>query len=271
MSDWQRRLLIGVLVVATLSAGCLGAPGGDRAAGEEGATLTGDFTEAEFDAFLDEVAAANDETETFAFEMTMEMDGDAQTVDMRAAGNASVVAEEMKLQFEMDGDGVPAGQATSFVMYIDGSEAFVEAEGEWVRMPVAQAQGDVWNVEDELAVQEAQYEHGDVHVEERADTVVVTTELDAEAMDAVINATESPDPSFDAAGSAEWRDVEIVERFDAETNRLRSTEMTAQIEQYGQTLDYAFEMEIEDVNEELETTVPPDVREAATEPDETTA
>lgn len=69
MRDWRRRLLIGVLVVGTPSAGCLGAPGGDRAASEEGATLTGDFTEAEFEAFLDEVAAANDETETFAFEM----------------------------------------------------------------------------------------------------------------------------------------------------------------------------------------------------------
>ncbi|ELZ12609.1 hypothetical protein C479_04412 [Halovivax asiaticus JCM 14624] len=260
MGGIRVRTVVGVLALCLLTAGCLG-PLSDTSPEETESELTGDYSTEEFDALLSAATTANEELDSFSFDIAMEMSGAGEQVTMDASGATDLAAEEMRMDFDTSGMGMVG--PSEFVMYIDGQDAFVDADGEWMQMPADQANQNVWDVEGQLAIAEAQYEHGDVHVDEGPDIIEVTTTLDSDEMAAFIDEAESADPSVANAGSVEWRDVEIVERFDAESNRLRSTEMTAELIQGEQTLKYAFEMQIDDTNEELDTAVPDEGREEA--------
>lgn len=260
MEGIRVRTVVGVLVLCLLTAGCLG-PLSDTSPEETESELTGDYSADEFDTLLSGATAANEELDSFSFDMAMEMSGAGEHITMDASGATDLAAEEMKMDFDMSGMGMAS--PSEFVMYIDGQDAFVDADGEWMQMPADQANQNVWDVEGQLAIADAQYEHGDVHVEEGSDVVEVTTTLDGDGMAAFIDEAESADPAVADAGSVEWRDVEIVERFDAESNHVRSTEMTAEMIQGDQTVEYTFEMQIDDIDEELDTTVPDEGREEA--------
>ncbi len=233
--------------------------------GSSGGELTGDYSEDEFDEFVESAVAAESDLESFSFEMDMQMAGDQQSVGMTATGNADLANEQMKMDFSMSGAAVVPGAPSSFVMYIDGDDAFFDLDDEWLRMPAEQDGTAFWDVDDELAVVEAQYEYGDVHVEERDDVVVVTTELDGDAMDDYLDAVEEHDPSMADAQSADWSDVEILEIFDADTYQMTESRMTAEMTERGETFDYEYELSIDDVNEDLETAVPDEAREEAEE------
>ncbi|AGB15472.1 hypothetical protein Halru_0848 [Halovivax ruber XH-70] len=260
MGGVRVRAVVGVLALCLLTAGCLG-PLSDTNPEEAESELTGDYSADEFDTLLSGATTANEELDSFSFDMSMEMSGAGEQITMDASGVTDLAAEEMKMDFDMSGMGMVG--PSDFVMYIDGQDAFMNVDGEWVQMPADQANQNVWDVEGQLAIADAQYEHGDVHVDAGSDIIEVTTTLDSDEMAAFIDEAESADPTVADAGSVEWRDVEIVERFDAESNHLRSTEMTAEMVQGDQAVEYTFEMQIDDIDEEFDTTVPDEGREEA--------
>ena len=251
---------ITVALLLVLTAGCMGL------SGDDGGELTGDFDEDELDEFIENAIEAEDELESFSFEMDMEMSGDPGSVGMSANGNADHVAQEMKASFSMSGDALMPGEPSSFDMYIDGNDAYFEIDGEWMTMPAADAEADFWDIDHEFSVDETQYSYGDVHVEEDGDLVHVTTELDSDEMDDYIEATEEFDPAAaEDAAQVDWDDVVIVDTFDAETYHLVSTEMVAEIEQMGETFEYEFDMSIDDIDEDVDTAVPEEAIEEAEE------
>lgn len=260
MFQLSRRVAIGVLVCCLLTAGCMGAPtGGDSA--EPETELTGEYSDSAFDDLLESATATQENRESFSFDMAMSMDMDGQSVEMESTGKADVTAQEMTMALEMDGPGI-AG-LSELEMYVDGEEAYVNAGDGWVTVPADQMDQNTWDVEGQAAVTEAQYEYGDVHVEEGDDVVTVTTTLDSTGMANFIEAAESAEMPAADASDLEWNDVEVVDRFDADTHTLRSTEMSADVTMNGETAAYHFEMSIDDVDEELDTAVPDEVVEEA--------
>ena len=258
MSD--NRLYVAATLVALLivTAGCLG-----TFIGSSEGELTGDYSEDEFDEFIDDAMAASESVDSYSVEMTMDMSGDAGSVSMDASGNADLAAEEMKMELSMSGSQLMPGAPSDFTMYVDGELAYVEMDGEWETMPAEQGGDEIWNTEDDVLVQDAQYTYGDVHVDDQGDVIEVTTELDGSAMDDFLDETGEYDPGMSDAQAVDWSDVEIVERFDAETTQLTESVMTAEIEEQGERFDYEYEIQFDDFDDDLDTTVPEEVRQDA--------
>lgn len=237
-----------------VTAGCLGPSEG---------SLDGDYNEDEFDSLLDEQTAAYEELDTYTAEMEMQMDAEeGQSVTMSMDGDIDLVNEQMKVEYAMSGATAP-GQPNQFVVYIDADTAYMEVgDDEWEEVPLEQVDDGMWEADD-LGGEESMYDWGDVHVDDRGDEVVVTTELDGDQMEEAIDETDLDDPALDDVEGVDWHSVKMVETIDPETNMHTNIEVTASFEERGQTIDMEYEMTIDDYNEDIDASAPEEVVEQA--------
>lgn len=250
----KRRDLLAA-VGAGAVAGCLG--------GVSEGELTGDMDEDEFDAFIDDVDEAMDEIGTFRSTLEAVSTAGGQTVQIEVVGRANHTAQEAYIEVDMSlpAGAVPPGQATTFAMYVEGSTAYVDdgMDGDWVKGEPEQFtqfwDNDLFIADDPL------YQYGAVHVDVGVEVITVTTELDGDQLDAAED--EMDDELQTQFEDIDFDEYTAVERFDAETYYL--TEIVT--EGVGEMNDQDVEMEewreITNINEDLDTSVPDEVRENA--------
>lgn len=251
----KRTAAVGAVALTGTTAGCLG----DDEEGE----LTGDFDEDEFDTFLDDVQAATTAVETFRITQESVSTVDDQTVTVEVSGKADHGEEAGYIEMDMSASGgpLPPGQPTELAMYIDGTTAYVDEgrDDEWSTAEPDQYQ-ELWEAEDILAT-EPLYQYGSVEVDAADDTITVTTELDGNQLDAALEEMDEHVRSeFD---HIDFDELTMVEHFDAETYHLVEAETEGVGEMDGEDAEINDWRQLSDINEELDASVPDEVREGA--------
>lgn len=252
----RRTVLAGLATgAATALAGCA-TLSGDVSEGE----LTGDMDEEEFEAFQSDVGEAMSETETVSVAREETARSDGGTVQAELEADINHPAEEMYMEGDISNP-LPTRDGTTFALYIEGTVGYIDEgrDGEWYEVDSEQAR-DIWDIED-FGSDDPMYRYGEVHVDAGDEVITVTTELDGDQLDA---ATDEMDEEL----KTEFEEIEFdeyttVERFDAETYYLIDIDIDGVGELDGQDVDVEMWSEMTNINEEVETSVPDEVRESA--------
>ncbi|SIR58403.1 DUF6612 family protein [Natronorubrum daqingense] len=255
----RRKLMVLACVLGVvLLAGCFGPSEGE---------LDGDMSEDEFDAFIEDREAAEQELETHT--MSMEMDisvDDGPSTGMSVDGAINDTATEGWAEYDMTGTTGP-GQPSNFEAYFDDVFVYTDTgDDEWERLRLDDLEDDnteeFWDVNETTATEEHYY-YGDVSVEDDGDTISVTTELDGDEMEAALGESGEDVSSLQGWGSASFEDVTIEEEIDAETNLPLTVDMEGEISEGDDTATFSMQSEYDDHDEDVDAEIPDDVRDNA--------
>jgi outer membrane lipoprotein-sorting protein len=134
MSRPRSTIALLALVAALALAGCMGG----------GGTPTPEPMSDEAQALQERSIDAMQDVDTYAFDMTMDMDADQGSVSMDAGGVVNRAEKRLRMALEMD---LP-GQSTDTEMYIDGDTAYVKVRSFWQTQDVTDR--NLWDQNSQL-------------------------------------------------------------------------------------------------------------------------
>lgn len=236
-----------VVVVLVLVGGCLG--------GSPDGSLEGDYEQEEVDELIDEIFQAQQDSEAYDVDMRVSLSGEGQSVTIETDATVNMSAQKMRMDVDMSGAVGPM-QPDEYTAYFDSDTMYMEQNGQVESVPLDQTEEDFWEAED-IAVDEAIYTYGDVHVTDQDEEIEITVELDTDQMEAALDEAESEQVGMEDVQDVEWSDVTFEQVIDPDSKLVETTTMTATMEDDERTFDYVYEMTFEDRSgESVEVSIP---------------
>lgn len=256
MSSPKRTVLIvAVLGVALLMAGCTSALSGDDNSKD---VETDGMSAAEIQTNAVE-ASQSVESATFTQELTMDVDSQG-TIEMDTEGALDMNAEKMRMEGTME---MPQG-TFDLTQYVIGDQMYVQTNGAWQQQA---AQQNVWDQGQYRQQQEALQSASEVEVVDKTTTsgeevYVMDVDVDEDELLDIIEQQSAQEGMGQMYEQMEIGDVDVTQHIDTESYQIRHMEMEMDVSMMGEEMTMTMTQTYDDINDPVDITLPEEAEQA---------
>lgn len=255
MSSTKRTVLIvAVLGVALLMAGCTSALSGD----DNNDVETDGMSAEEIQTNAVE-ASQSVESATFTQELTMDIESQG-TVEMDTEGALDMTAEKMRMEGTME---TPRG-TFELTQYIIGDQMYVQTDGVWQRQA---AQQDIWDKGQYRQQQEALQSASNVEVVDKTTTsgeevYVMEVDIEEDELLDLVKQQGAQEGMGQIYDQMEIENVDVTQHIDTESYHIRHMKMEMDVSMMGEEMTMTMMQTYDEINEPVDITLPEEAEQA---------